>query len=408
MRIFLSSNGIHTHTGYGVQARLALPRIAALGHEVGMLAWYGVEGGMLNYAIEHQGVVHNVPMYPKGRDGYGNDVVGMHAQHFKADIVISLIDAWVLDAARHSPTGVRWCPYFPVDMEPMPPPVLAAVKQSFQPIVYSKFGLAQAQAAGLDARYVPHMVECETFCPGDKADARAALHWPADAFIVGMVAANKGFPSRKSYPEQMQAFVAFARAHTDALLYLHTNKGENDGMGGINIPELAEQLGITDKIIYADQYGLMMGFSDEYMVNVYRGMDVLLSVSMGEGFGVPILEAQACGTPVIVGDWTAMPELCFGGWMVDKKDAHKFYTPLAAYQWIPRPEAVLECLEMAWRTEATYVGDVATLARMGALDYDADTVARDYWGPVLAEIAGRLGGAAALEQRMGALVRRAA
>lgn len=393
MRIFLSSNSLYSKTGYGVQARLMLPRIAALGHDVGMCAWYGLEGGMLNYSMEHQGKSYPIPLYPKGRDGYGNDVVGLHAQHFKADIVISLIDAWVLNAQAHSPNGIRYCPLFPVDMEPIPPPVLRVVKDSFQPLVYSKFGERMARDAGLDPRYCPHMVETQVFSPGDRTAARAALGWPESAFIVGMVAANKGTPSRKSYPEQLKAFALFAETHADAFLYLHTNKGENDGMGGVNLPELAELLGISDRVLWPDPYGYMMGYPDAHLVNVYRGMDVLLSVSRGEGFGIPIIEAQSCGVPVIVGDWTAMGELCFGGWKVDRKDAHADYTPLAAYNFIPRPEAIAELLEKAYYDACLF----SAAARTGAQAYDADAVAEQYWRPVLAEIEGKLKGAATLE-----------
>ena len=32
----------------------------------------------------------------------------------------------------------------------------------------------------------------------------------------------------------------------------------------------------------------------------------------GEGFGIPIIEAQACSTPVIVTDFSSMPERCAG------------------------------------------------------------------------------------------------
>lgn len=415
MKILWSSNALHSHTGYGNQTKLVLPRLLSFGHEVGMFAWYGLEGGSLNAAVEHKGVRYNLPMFPKNRDGYGNDIVGAHAQQFGADIVISLIDAWVLDAARHSLGGVRFCPWAPVDMEPMPPPVHNTLKQAFRPIVYSRFGERMAQNVGLDVAYVPHCVECGVFCPGSKADARAALGWPDDRFIVGMVAANKGFPSRKSLPETLKAFARFAQRHDDVLLYLHTNTGVDDGMGGVNLPELIETLGITNKVLFPEQYAYIMGASDQHMVNLYRGMDVLAAPSMGEGFGIPILEAQACSTPVIVGDWTSMSELCFGGYLLPHPGVlipdygfinQDFYTPLAANQVIPMIGHIIEALEWAYRKKDS--AELSAAARQGALAYDADVVAEQYWRHVLADIEARMSGATTLEQTFERLVKVAA
>jgi len=416
MRILWSSNAIWAKTGYGNQTALIIPRLFALGHQVGLFAWWGLQGGALNSALEHNGKTYDLPMYPMSADKYGNDVVAAHAtKAFSADIIITLIDAWVLDAAKHSPAGVRWCPYFPIDMHPIPPPVLARVKDSFQPIVYSRFGERMAREAGLDPRYVPHMIDTSAFAPGDRIAARDALGWPKDAFIVGMVAANKGFPSRKSLPEQIRAFAKVAAKHPDMRLYLHTARGGEHEYGDLNLPELCALEGISDKVLFPDSYALFMGYPDDYMVNVYRGLDVLSSVSMGEGFGIPIVEAQACGCPVIVGDWTSMSELCFGGWKVPKPGKYIadygwieqwFYTPLAADQYTPLVADIIEAYEQAytWAHEPT----IKNAARAGALQYDADLVAEQYWKPVLAEIEQRMHGASELESRMDGLVKVAA
>lgn len=52
--------------------------------------------------------------------------------------------------------------------------------------------------------------------------------------------------------------------------------------------------------------------TDATLRALYHGATALVFASEIEGFGLPILEAQACGTPVITGNTTAMPETAGG------------------------------------------------------------------------------------------------
>jgi glycosyltransferase involved in cell wall biosynthesis len=50
--------------------------------------------------------------------------------------------------------------------------------------------------------------------------------------------------------------------------------------------------------------------SDAELTRLYAQADAFLFASLNEGFGLPPLEAMACGTPVITSCVTSLPEVC--------------------------------------------------------------------------------------------------
>jgi glycosyltransferase involved in cell wall biosynthesis len=48
---------------------------------------------------------------------------------------------------------------------------------------------------------------------------------------------------------------------------------------------------------------------EEKLPSLYRGAEALVFPSLYEGFGLPLLEAMACGTPVVTANTTALPEV---------------------------------------------------------------------------------------------------
>ena len=376
MRINWFSNSPTACTGYGNQTKLFAPRLAKLlDGGLSITAFYGLQSGVLN--------IGGIKVYPTFKHPYGQDVIGAHAAWDQADAIISLLDIWVVQPEN---IPMPWFPWFPIDHEPMPENVLRQARKATKGIVMSKFGKRMADMAGLDVWYVPHGVETNVFKPVDRDLARETLGWDKDKFIVGMVAANKGNPSRKAFCEQIAAFAALHAEHPDTLLYLHTDAGLSGGET-VNLPKFIRRMGleIGKDVIFADPYMYGLGFPDEYMRDAYNAMDVLTNVSLGEGFGIPIVEAQACGTPVIVGDWTSMSELCFAGWKVDKSEAQPVYHDyFDAFQYQANAYAIADRMDKAYQAR----GDTAMRekAREGALEYDADAVTEQYWMPALAEM----------------------
>jgi len=185
----------------------------------------------------------------------------------------------------------------------------------------------------------------------------------------------------------VEAFARFHSRHPDSVYLLQTDKG--DGIEGmVNLPELVRNMGLIEgqDVIFCNQYQNIIGYPLEYMVEFYNCLDVHLITTRGEGFGIPILESQACGVPVITGGWTACKELCFAGQMLDpEKDAEREYSGLASYQFRPRVSAIDAALEEEYQHRTD-----TTIAVQKAQEYNADYVTEKYWKPILAEIEGGL------------------
>lgn len=373
MRFTWLSNGPHTCSGYGNQTRLFVPRLQDLGHQFAVISYYGLDGGVLNLG--------GVTILPKHMHPYGNDVCVAHTLGWGANAMFSLMDTWVMEPEGY-PLEYRWIPWTPVDHEPMPLIIRRKLSLAHLRIAMSRYGESEMHNAGLECMYVPHGLDPE-FYPRDKMQCRRDLKLPEDAWIVGSVAMNKGNPSRKNFFEMMSAFANFKKRHTDAVYFLQTDRGDKGG-DVVNLPELALSLGLEpDKdVIFPSPYQVMLGYPIEYFAKLYSALDVHMTVSAGEGFGIPIIEAQACGCPVIVGDWTAMGELCHAGQKVDKKDAIPFWTPLAAYQYRP----VIRAVELAMEAERRKPSPCVKAGEYIRQEYSVDNVMEKYWKPAMDKI----------------------
>lgn len=380
LRVLWCSDAIFSSSGYGVETRLTVPRLAP--HcEIATLATFGLHGASIPW--------NGIKIYPGGNDPFANDVVKQAAQDWKADLVITLKDTFVFNPQAFE--GLRWTPLCPIDHEPPPSAVLERLRYAYRPIAYAPQGFRALRAAGLDPLFCPHGYDEKIFHPEEKAAARQFLGLPQDIFLVGTVAVNRGgIPSRKAWAENLQAFALFARQHPDAYYYIHTALADNGEEGGIPIRQLAAQLGILDRIIPCDQDIYKAGFPDEYMLALYNSMDVLNAVSLGEGFGIPQLEAQACGTPIVSSEFAASRDLNFAGWAVpDERGARvRFFDNQGAYVFLPEPESIAEQLELAYQA----LSDPAEHSRRrtacleGAALYQIDRVVAEHWVPALKEL----------------------
>lgn len=376
-KLLWHSNAPFSPTGYGQQTGLITPHLAEH-YDLSISSFYGLSGARLNY--------NGIPILPGYEGEYGNKTIPMHAERvfggLRDGLVVTLMDVWVLDPLRMRHLDMA-C-WVPVDHDPAPPMVTRFFRESGAiPLAMSKFGAKQL--AEFDPIYVPHAVDTSVYRPIPKAEARTYTKLPDDSFIVGMVAANKGNPSRKAFAEALLAFKRFHERHEDSRLYLHTElSGEIDG---VNLPALIDNVGLSrDAVLFADQYRVrLFPFSDEQMAHVYSSLDVLLSASCGEGFGIPVIEAQACGVPAIVTDFSAQPEVCGAGWTVKHTP---YYTPQNSWQAHPDVDDMVDALNRAFDQHGSE--ELAKRAVAHAAQYDVETVMTEHMLPALEAVRERI------------------
>lgn len=381
MRIVIHSNAPWVPTGYGQQVALIAPRLVAMGHEVFISSFYGLHG--------KPSVWNGIHVLPGGYEGYGNDIVWDHAKHVQADITIILVDAWVM--AVHPAQGLHVVNMVPVDCNPLSAMDEERLKASgAMPFAISKHGMTMLRDAGFEPHYTPHGIDTKQFSPAKNLkEIRDEIKIGESTFIIGMNAANKD-AVRKSFPEQILAFGEFHERHPDSVLMIHAM---TQGPGALNLNDIISKSGypgLKDAVRFTDQYSLLAGMvQPANLAAWYSVMDVLTCCSYGEGFGIPIVEAQACGTPVIVNDFSAMTELCGSGWMVK---GEKFWNG-AHRSWWSKPYVgdIVKAYEQAWKTRENGGMDLKSRrARKFALQYDIDLVMSEHWQPALAAVEKRL------------------
>ena len=379
MKVLWHSNAPWSSSGYGQQTALFTPMIRDDGHDVAISAFWGLYGSSLAW--------NGMMVYPSEEPNKGgNKWLPAHTAHHAGgpnvkDVqVITLMDVWILNNPVFA--QMRMASWVPVDHDPAPP----AVAQFFSsfgvtPIAMSRFGQERLADTGLKPHYVPHGVDTELMRPMDKAKVRRLMQIPEDAFVVGMVANNSGaIVSRKAFGEVFQAFAAFQKTHKDAILYLHST-AKPDASIGVDLLAAATICGVdTDAIRFTSEYELFLGVEAEKMPYVFNCFDVLACPSYGEGFGIPIMEAQACGVPVITQDFSAMSELTGAGWKVD--GYRWFDNGHGAFFQLPHVGEIHDALCEAYN----HAGSLRDQAREFSLEYDARHVFETHWRPVLADL----------------------
>jgi glycosyltransferase involved in cell wall biosynthesis len=325
---------------------------------------------------------------------YSTDVLPINHAHWEAEnrglnaFAITLYDVWVLldNPALNNIPIASWVP---IDHQPAPEKVVEWLKKpNVTPIAMSKFGKAMIEKAGLESEYIPHAIDTNLFKPTEllpEGKSGREFVGGTDRFVVGMNFANKagGFIHRKAVSENLLAFAIFAAKHDDVILYLHTEPYGKQS--GFVLPNILQACGVPpEKVMMVDPIAYQYGISQETLAAIYSAWDVGLFCNYGEGFGIPQIEAQACGVPIITSNFAASAELASSdSYLVNGQP----FWDAGQHTWfnIPLVSGIVDALEQAYQRGRGEFPDTIAFAKA----YDADKVYKESWRPLIKKLSAK-------------------
>lgn len=162
-------------------------------------------------------------------------------------------------------------------------------------------------------RVILNGVDTQTFAPRDREIARRALGLPDDAAIIGVAA------RLETVKGVDVAIRALAAMQSGALLAI-AGTGSQDAA----LRQLARDCGVAQRVLF-------LGHIDD-VARFYAALDVLCLSSRAEGLPLSVLEAQACGVPVVASAVGGVPSaICkLSGRLVPGEDVAGFAAALDA------------------------------------------------------------------------------
>jgi glycosyltransferase involved in cell wall biosynthesis len=165
--------------------------------------------------------------------------------------------------------------------------------------------------SGVDSRFSPEKER------GEEERVRRRYKLGHQPFILGVGALHP----RKNYSRLISAFAQIAdvsrRLDGRSINHNLVIVGKQGWLYDSIVADAA-RLGIRTRLIFP-------GFADdEDLPALYRASDLFVFPSLYEGFGLPPLEAMACGTPVVTSNVSSLPEVVGdAGLTVDPMDVHE-------------------------------------------------------------------------------------
>jgi len=286
-------------------------------------------------------------------NAFGAYKINVVLADFQPDIVFDARDPWMTTHIQESKfRGLFKLVLMPtVDSAPQRKDWINNLfKKADAVTTYSRYGKRVLEGAGVKVSAVTSPgINLDIFKPLDKEMIRDKYQIKPSLLIIGTVMRNQ---KRKLYPELFEVYSNLRRKYrmtnknkdkgdvvriNHSALLCHTSWPDN----GWDIPELLDRYNLARHVIFtykcdgcssvfhswfipcnkqgkgicricgkleAHMPNTHSGVSEEELVDIYNLMDIYVQPAICEGWGLPIMEAKACGVPGLYQNYSAMED----------------------------------------------------------------------------------------------------
>ena len=180
-------------------------------------------------------------------------------------------------------------------------------------LAYTEWGAGVIErSVGRKVDWIPHGINLDVFKPRDRKAARMAMGFADNDTVIGMVGINqprKDWACACSTIQQLRGCIRNLKfwVHTDVPVRSHA----------WDFQALLSDFGLMD----ITKFTLSGSMDDTAMAYGYSACDLTILPS-SEGFGYPLVESMACGTPVLHSSYGGGAELVPKEWQVQPAQWH--------------------------------------------------------------------------------------
>ena len=364
-RILFCGEASYLSTGYATYTREVLRRLHSTGkYDIAELGTYGKPNEPEINDIPWK-FYPNIPDINNTKDvqEYNSNNINQFGAwkfesiclDFKPDIVCDIRDFWMMEFQERSPFRrfYNWTIMPTVDAAPQHKQWIHTYANADGVFTYSDWALSslkeQSGAAINCLGSAPPSADSSYSPVQDKEAHKRSLGFEDGVKIIGTVMRNQ---RRKLYPDLFEAFRMFLdkSGRTDVYLYCHTSYPDL----GWDLPEIMMKCGVASKCLFtyicsecgyvfpdffkdaisqckkcnkfsAKLSNVRNGVPVEILSSIVNCFDLYVQYANSEGFGLPQVEAAACGVPVMSVDYSAMSSVIrkLGGTPLTPKTLYK-------------------------------------------------------------------------------------